>query len=88
MTPWISFARRALLPPPRKLRREANEGVIAQAIAPGAKAGILVEINCETDFVARNEGFRAFCDEVARTLLANPKADLGSRAHRAGRQDR
>jgi elongation factor Ts len=60
----------------KKSTRDANEGVIAQAIAPGAKSGILVEINCETDFVARNDSFRAFCDEVARTLLANPKADL------------
>ncbi|MDB6066757.1 MAG: Elongation factor Ts [Pedosphaera sp.] len=60
----------------KKASREANEGVIAQSIQPGARSGILVEINCETDFVARNEGFRAFCDEVARTLLANPKADL------------
>jgi elongation factor Ts len=60
----------------KKASREANEGVIAQSIAPGAKAGILVEINCETDFVARNEGFRAFCDEVAKTLLNNPNADL------------
>lgn len=60
----------------KKSSREANEGVIVQSIQPGARAGILVEINCETDFVARNEGFRAFCDEVARTLLANPKADV------------
>jgi elongation factor Ts len=60
----------------KKASREANEGVIVQSIQPGARAGILVEINCETDFVARNEGFRAFCDEVARTLLANPKTDL------------
>jgi elongation factor Ts len=60
----------------KKASREANEGIIVQSIQSGARAGILVEINCETDFVARNEGFRAFCDEVARTLLANPKADL------------
>ncbi|MDB6016347.1 MAG: Elongation factor Ts [Pedosphaera sp.] len=60
----------------KKASRDANEGVIAQSIQSGARAGILVEINCETDFVARNEGFRAFCDDVARTLLANPKADL------------
>lgn len=60
----------------KKASREANEGIIVQSIQPGARAGILVEINCETDFVARNEGFRAFCDEVARTLLANPKADV------------
>ena len=60
----------------KKASREANEGLIVQSIQPGARAGILVEVNCETDFVARNEGFGAFCDEVARALLANPKADL------------
>ncbi|SRR5581483_3226912 len=62
----------------KKSSRAANEGVIVQSIQPGARAGILVEVNCETDFVARNEGFRAFCDEIARTLLANPKADVES----------
>jgi elongation factor Ts len=60
----------------KKASREANEGVIVQSIQAGARAGILVEVNCETDFVARNEGFKAFCDEVAKTLLENPKADL------------
>jgi elongation factor Ts len=59
----------------KKASREANEGVIVQSVAPGSKSGILVEINCETDFVARNESFRAWCDEVAKTLLANPAAD-------------
>jgi elongation factor Ts len=61
-----------------KASREANEGVIAQYIQPGARVGVLVEINCETDFVARNESFRSFCDEVARTLAGNPQADLES----------
>ena len=61
-----------------KAGRAANEGVIAQYIQPGARLGILVEINCETDFVAKNETFRAFCDEVARTLATNPAADLES----------
>src|SRR5580704_12465121 len=60
----------------KKASREANEGVIVQSLQPDSRAGILVEINCETDFVARNEGFRAFCDEIARTLLANPKAEV------------
>ena len=60
----------------KKSSREANEGLIVQSIQAGARAGILVEINCETDFVARNEGFRAFCEDVAKTLLENPKADL------------
>lgn len=60
----------------KKALRDAREGVIAQYIAPGGKAGVLVEVNCETDFVARNESFRAFCDEVARKVAADPKADL------------
>ena len=60
----------------KKSSRAANEGVIAQHIAPGAKVGILVEINCETDFVAKNEGFRTFCDDIAKKLAANPAADL------------
>jgi elongation factor Ts len=61
-----------------KASRDANEGVIAQYIQPGARIGVLVEINCETDFVARNESFRAFCEEVARTLATQPQADLES----------
>jgi len=60
----------------KKAGREANEGLIVQNIQPGAKAGVLVEVNCETDFVARNENFRAFCDDVARKLAVDPKADL------------
>jgi elongation factor Ts len=60
----------------KKASREANEGVIAQYIQPGAKVGVIVEVNCETDFVARNESFRAFCDDVAKKLAANPNADL------------
>ena len=56
--------------------REAKDGLIVQLIQPGARTGILVEVNCNTDFVARNEGFRAFCDDVARGLLANPQADF------------
>lgn len=59
-----------------KEAREAREGVIVQHVQRGARLGILVEINCETDFVARNESFRAFCDEVARKLSNDPNADL------------
>jgi len=60
----------------KKADRAANEGVIAQHITSGAKVGVLVEINCETDFVAKNEGFRAFCDDIAKKFAANPSADL------------
>jgi elongation factor Ts len=60
----------------KKASREAKEGVIAQYVQPGARVGVLVEINCETDFVARNEMFRTFADDLARKLAANPNADL------------
>jgi elongation factor Ts len=56
--------------------REAKDGLIVQHIQPGSRVGVLVEINCETDFVARNETFRAFADDAARKLANDPKADL------------
>ena len=56
--------------------REAKEGVIAQTILPGAKVGVLVEVNCETDFVAKNDSFRAFTEEIAKKIALDPKADL------------
>jgi elongation factor Ts len=60
----------------KKADREAKEGIIAQAIANGAKVGVLIEVNCETDFVAKNEQFKAFCDELARKVAADPAVDL------------
>jgi elongation factor Ts len=60
----------------KKADREAREGIIAQAILPGAKVGVLVEVNCETDFVAKNDQFKAFCDEVAKKLAADPNVNL------------
>lgn len=60
----------------KKAGRSANEGVIAHYISPDSKSGILVEINCETDFVAKNDTFREFCNEIAKTRLENPEADF------------
>ncbi len=60
----------------KKALREAREGVIAQYISPGGKAGVLVEVNCETDFVARNESFLAFCDDIAKKIATDPNAQL------------
>ncbi len=60
----------------KKATREAREGVIAQFIAPGGQSGVLVEVNCETDFVARNEAFRAFADDIAKKVAANPGVNL------------
>ena len=59
-----------------KAAREARDGAITQYIAPGGKLGVLVEVNSETDFVARNDTFRAFCDEVARRSGAEAHPDF------------
>src|SRR3974390_3714767 len=56
--------------------REAREGLIAQYIAPDGKTGVLVEVNCQTDFVARNDMFKAFAEDVAKRLAADPKTDF------------
>jgi elongation factor Ts len=49
----------------KKAGREATEGLVVSYIHGGGRIGVLVEINCETDFVARNEDFQAFTREVA-----------------------
>lgn len=60
----------------KKASREAKEGIIARYVAPGGQLGVLVEINCETDFVARNDSFRAFGDEIAKKLADDPNVNL------------
>ena len=55
----------------KKAGRETKEGIISSYIHSGAKIGVLVEINCETDFVARNEEFQAFVKEVALQIAAS-----------------
>jgi elongation factor Ts len=60
----------------KKADREAKDGVIAQAILPGAKVGVLVEINCETDFVAKNDSFKVFTDDIAKKIATDPGVDL------------
>jgi elongation factor Ts len=54
----------------KKSARAVNEGMIDYYIHPGAKVGVLVEVNCETDFVARNDDFKAFVHDVAMHIAA------------------
>jgi len=60
----------------KKADRAANEGLIGQAVVNGGKVGSLIEVNCETDFVARNDGFKAFVSELAVKVATSPGADL------------
>ena len=54
----------------KKVGRSASDGVIIPYIHPGSKLGVLLEVNCETDFVARTEGFQDFCRDVAMHIAA------------------
>jgi elongation factor Ts len=57
----------------KKIGRVTKEGVIGSYIHPGEKLGVLVEANCETDFVAKNEDFRKLVHELAMHIAAcNP----------------
>ena len=58
----------------KKAGREATEGLVVSYIHGGGKIGVLVEVNCETDFVARNDDFQSFAREVALQIAAmNPQ---------------
>jgi elongation factor Ts len=54
----------------KKASRTANEGCIASYIHHGSKLGVLVEINSETDFVARNDAFRDFVKDITQQIAA------------------
>ncbi len=54
----------------KKAGRETNQGLVHAYIHMGGKIGVLIEINCETDFVARNEEFKAFVNDLALQVAA------------------
>jgi elongation factor Ts len=58
--------------------RVAAEGVIGLHVMPDAKTGAIVEVNCETDFVAKNDDFRAFANELAQVVARTNPADVAA----------
>jgi elongation factor Ts len=57
----------------KKAHREARDGAVVAYIHPGGKIGVLVEVNCETDFVARTDDFQQLVKDVAmQVAAANP----------------
>jgi len=56
--------------------KEADEGLVVTALSADATSGAIVEVNCETDFVARNDDFQNFADRVAERILAEQPDDL------------
>jgi elongation factor Ts len=72
----------------KKADRTTKEGLIESYIHVGGKVGVLIEVNCETDFVARNEGFKAFVRDLCLQIAATsplyvsreqvPEADIAT----------
>ncbi len=60
----------------KKAGRVASEGRVYATVRDGNKLGAMVEINCETDFVARNEGFVAICAEVNESIIEQNPTDM------------
>jgi elongation factor Ts len=54
----------------KKAGRETNQGLVHAYIHMGGKIGVLIEVNCETDFVARNDEFKAFVNDLALQVAA------------------
>ena len=54
----------------KKAQRQASEGLVGSYIHAGGKIGVLVEVNCETDFVARTEDFQRLCHDIAMHVAA------------------
>src|SRR5213594_4883350 len=54
----------------KKASRVTKEGIVASYIHLQGKVGVLVEVNCETDFVAKNENFRAFVKDITLHIAA------------------
>lgn len=70
----VILRERGLAKAAKKQNRVATEGVIEAYVHGDGRIGVLVEVNCETDFVARNEEFRRFAKDIAMQVAAsNPK---------------
>jgi elongation factor Ts len=61
----------------KRSEREASQGMIELYSHGGGRVGVMVEVNCETDFVARSEAFRKFAHEVALQIAANSPTYIG-----------
>ena len=73
----IDFLReKGLAAAAKKADRVAAEGLVYSYIHGNGRIGVLVEVNCETDFVAQTEGFKELCKDVARQIAAAKPAYL------------
>jgi len=64
----------------RKASRVASDGAVGSHIAEGSRLGVIVEVNCETDFVAKTPGFQALVKDVAAHIASQAPADVAALA--------
>ena len=60
----------------KKAGRATNEGTVMAIVSADGKAGAVVELNCETDFVGMNDKFKAYAEKIAQAALATKPADI------------
>jgi elongation factor Ts len=82
------IARRGLERADKMAGREAAEGLVESYIHPGSRVGVLVEVNCATDFVARNEEFKSLVHEIALQIAAASPVAVDVDGVDAGWQDK
>ncbi len=69
-----SLRKRGIASAEKRAGRKTKEGLIESYIHPGSRLGVLVEVNCETDFVAKTEDFKGFVRDMAMQIAAtNPR---------------
>lgn len=72
----IEFLRKkGLASASKKASREANDGLVSAEVSDDGTAGVIVEVNCETDFVARTEDFQKFVVSLRQQILDDPSID-------------
>merc|ERR1712078_754105 len=64
----------------KKASRKASEGIVETYTHTGAKLGVMVEVNCETDFVAKRPEFQELSKAVAMQIAASPTVEVVSEA--------
>lgn len=67
---------RGLAAAAKKAGRATNEGTVTAIVAEDGKSGVVLELNCETDFVGMNEKFKAYADRIAGVALFNKCSDV------------
>jgi elongation factor Ts len=74
----VVLRKRGLASAAKKASRSTKQGVIGQLVTGGGKTGVLVEVNCESDFVARTEDFQALVSGLAQLIAAKSPSDTAA----------